>query len=168
MLKGEYVTLRFPGADDVQIFSGWMKDSEVAKYLPFTYPASSKAVECMIKNFRDNDICRMFIIDTEDEIPIGICSLNDIDWVNGSAKIDVILYAKNCWGRGYGYDALKTLTYFAMYDMNMHVIYTQVMEDNERAIKCFKKAGYEVEGVLRNRLYKDGQRKNLVSMSISK
>lgn len=168
MLRGEYVILRFPQNDDVQIFSAWKKDSEVAKYLPFTYPVSRKALENILMNFSRNKDGYLFIIENEDEIPVGACCLKNIDWINGTAEAEVVIYAKNCWGRGYGYDALKTLTAFGMNDLNLYVIYAYVMEDNERAIKCFEKAGYELEGVLHDRIYKEGMRKNIVCLSISK
>lgn len=168
MLRGDYVVLRAPEADDAEIITAWQNDRDVTKFLPFSYPKSKKDQLCLInKSSLDNSIL-YFIIENEDQVPIGLCSLKNIDWTNSTAEINVALYAKNCWGRGYGYDTVKTLTNFGLYEINLYTIYGNILDDNERAIKCFQKAGFEVEGVLFSRLYRDGRRRNLVSMSISK
>lgn len=168
MLRGEYVILRSPEMDDADIMTAWLTDREVTRYIPtFPYSLSKKTQEDFIRNTRVDDTDRTFIIETEDEVPIGICSLNNIDWVNSTAEIRVVLYAKNCWGRGYGFDTVKTMTNYGMMQLNIQTLYANLIEENERAIKCFQKAGYEIEGTLRSRLFKDGQFKNMISMSIS-
>jgi RimJ/RimL family protein N-acetyltransferase len=94
--------------------------------------------------------------------------LTNFDWINSTAAISVVIYAKNCWGRGYGYDTVKTLTSYGLLELNLHTIYLTVFEDNDKAVKCFEKAGYEREGILRSRIFKDGEYRNIVSMSISR
>jgi len=168
MLRGEYVSLRVPEGEDASIIIGWHSDREVTKYLPFILPTSKKQQEILIGKMDLDKNNKKFIIETEDEVPIGICSLLNIDCINSTAEIRVILYAKNCWGRGYGYDTVKALTNYGLFEMNLNTLYVNIMEGNERAVKCFQKAGYEIEGVLYNRLIKEGQSKNLISMSIYK
>lgn len=168
MLRGEYVILRVPEISDTSIMTAWHADREVAKFLPFLYPFSQKQQENKIRKTGLEESNITFIMETEDEIPIGLCSLKNIDWTNSIAEITVAVYAKSCWGRGYGYDTVKTLTNFGMYENNLYTIYANIIEDNEKAIKCFQKAGYEIEGVLFNRLFKEGKPKNVISMSISK
>lgn len=160
--------LRLPSEDDADLFSAWQKDEEVAKLMPFVRQISMKGFKNQIKSILQSKDRYMFIIETEDEIPIGICSLKNIDWINSTAEIDIVIYAKNCWGRGYGCDAVKTLTSFGINDLNLFTIYSKIVKNNERAIKCFQKAGYEIEGTLYNRLFKEGRPLNAVSLSISK
>ncbi|KPU46381.1 spermidine N(1)-acetyltransferase [Oxobacter pfennigii] len=169
MLRGEYVILRVPELDDADIITSWHNDREVTKYLAENiYSVSKTALQGLIKQIYSEKNAKHFLIETEDEIPIGLGSLNDIDWINGTAEIRVVLYAKNCWGRGYGYDCVKTLTEYAMYELNLNTIYVKLIEENERAIKCFQKAGYEAEGKLMKRVIKENKYKNIISMSIYK
>lgn len=168
MFRGEYVTLRLPQIDDAIILTAWQNDRDVTKHLMFVNPLSKSAQEDYIRQIWKDKDSKTFIIETEDEIPIGMCSLNNIDWINRTAEIKLVLYAKNCWGRGYGYDAVRTLTNYGLYEMNLNTLFVNIMEGNERAVKCFEKAGYEIEGTLYNRILKEGKPKNLVSMSISK
>lgn len=166
MLRGEFVVLRLPDMDDIKLISGWKNDRDVTKYLSCSSPISKKEIEEYISGTEENKDSIVFIIETEDEIPIGICSLEEVDWKSSTAKITVVIYAKNCWGRGYGYDTVRTLTNYGVGQLNMHTIYVHIPEDNEKAIKCFEKAGYEKEGILKHRLYKDGCYRDLVSLSI--
>lgn len=168
MLRGEYVILRIPEEDDSDILKAWQSDKEVTCLLPFPNSLSLKNLDHYITAGDMDRPNFVFIIQNEDDIPIGICSLDHIDWVNGTSSIDITIYAKNCWGRGYGYDAVKALTYFGMDELNLYTIYACIPEDNERAIKCFQKAGYESEGRLIKRLYMNGSRKDLISLSVSK
>jgi RimJ/RimL family protein N-acetyltransferase len=169
MLRGEYVVLRTPGISDVDIISAWQNDREVTKLIPSNpFPVSKKTLEDYISKIAHKKDCIILIIENEDEIPIGISALDNIDWVNGTAEINITIYAKNCWGRGYGFDTLKTLTEYGLYQINLHTIYANIIEKNERALKCFEKAGYEIEGKLYHRLFKEGKYENYLSVSIFK
>jgi RimJ/RimL family protein N-acetyltransferase len=168
MLRGDYVVLRIPEADDAGIMTAWQNDMDVVKYMRFLYPVSKKKQVDIIREIASDGKSKIFLIENEDQVPIGTCSLTNIDWVNSTAEINVALYAKNCWGRGYGYDTVKTLTNFGMNEINLYTVYAFIPEDNERAVKCFQKAGYEIEGVLFNRFYMEGRYKSIFSMSISK
>lgn len=168
MLRGDYVVLRAPEADDADIITAWQNDMDVAKYIRFAHPASKRRQTEIIKGLNSDSRNTVFLIENEDQVPIGMCSLINIDWINSTAEISVALYAKNCWGRGYGYDAVKTLTDFGMNEINLYTIYAYIPDGDERAVKCFQKAGYEVEGILFNRFYMEGSYKNIFSMSISK
>ena len=168
MLRGEYVILRVPEIDDTSIMTAWQNDREVTKFLSMVYPISKKTQEDYLKELESCNDNISLIVTTEDEIPIGIASLNNISWLNSTAEICVVIYAKSCWGRGYGFDTVRTLVNYGMLEMNLHTVYANIIENNEKAIRCFQKAGFEVEGTLYHRLYKDGQFRNIVSMSIYK
>lgn len=168
MPTGERVILRAPEAQDTEIFAAWQNDRDIAALLPYSAALSYNAIENLISGLKYDNSKFMFIIENEDQIPIGICLLKDIDWINSTAFIGIVIYARNCWGKGYGCDAVKALTSFGLDEINMYNIYTGVPEDNEMAVKCFQNAGYEIEGTLKDRISIKGIRKNLIAMSISK
>jgi RimJ/RimL family protein N-acetyltransferase len=47
-------------------------------------------------------------------------------------------------------------------------IYLHTLKDNEKAFKFFKKLGFEIEGILRNEVFKDGKFRDVLIMSIFK
>jgi RimJ/RimL family protein N-acetyltransferase len=59
-------------------------------------------------------------------------------------------------GKGYGTEAVKLLLKFAFNDLNLNKVYLKVFQNNERAIKCYLKAGFVKEGLLRKESFIDG------------
>jgi RimJ/RimL family protein N-acetyltransferase len=110
-----------------------------------------------------------FAIETlEDKTFIGGCSINSIDWKNSVATVGIFLGNKDYQGKGYGSDAMKVLMDFIFMQMNINKIRLIVYSYNESAIKCYKKCGYRVEGILRQEVYKDGKYYDKISMGFLK
>ena len=68
--------------------------------------------------------------------------------------------------RGYGTDAIETILKYAFNKMNLHKIELRVYEFNKRALKCYEKCGFKIEGVMREDLFRDGKYHNTIFMSI--
>ena len=73
---------------------------------------------------------------------------------------------KECWGRGYGTDALRTLVRFGFEEMNLNRIALDVYDFNERAIASYLKTGFAEEGRRRKDIYRDGRYVDVVMMSV--
>lgn len=96
---------------------------------------------------------------------LGTIILSDIDYKNGVAQIHIKLTANGGRRQGYGTDAVKALTRYAFEQLRLHCIYAHILSDNIPSQKLFKKCNYKKEGVLRCRVYKEGQYKDMVSYS---
>ena len=75
---------------------------------------------------------------------------------------------KNYWGKGYGYDALKTLIDFIFNECNMEKVKLSVYEFNTRAVACYKKLGFKEEGRLKKELYREGKYGDVILMAVFK
>ena len=87
--------------------------------------------------------------------PLGILSLKAINERNGSAHLSIIL-EKRSWDKGYGTEAINGVLDFMFNRKNLHRIWLRVAEYNERAIACYEKCGFKVEGTLRDDHYMGG------------
>ena len=63
---------------------------------------------------------------------------------------------KNYWSKGYGTDAMRTLLRFAFGEANLHRVELEVFAFNPRAIRTYEKAGFELEGVRKQALFREG------------
>ncbi len=93
--------------------------------------------------------------------------MHNIDWKNRSAELlGIFTGEKEYWGQGYGSDAINALLRFAFREMNLHRIYLHVHDYNERAIRCYEKCGFQLEGRQREALFRDGRYHDVLLMSI--
>ena len=66
---------------------------------------------------------------------------------------------------GYGCDAVTTLTEFCFTQLNLHKVYLHVFDSNTRAIRCYEKAGYKVEGRLVGHHFSNGKYEDVLVMA---
>ena len=113
-----------------------------------------------------NDRYKFAIETIEESAFIGGCSTNDIDWKNSVATIGIFIGNKGYLGRGYGTDATKTLVAFLFNQMNINKIRLTCYSFNTRAIESYKKCGFVIEGVLRQKIFKDGKYHDRIAMGL--
>lgn len=65
---------------------------------------------------------------------------------------------------GGGTDAVTTLTNFCFSHLNLHKVYLHVFESNKRAIRCYEKSGYKIEGKLKDHHFSKGRFEDVLIM----
>ena len=71
---------------------------------------------------------------------IGNCSLHDIE--NGSGEIGIYI-APNFQDIGLGTEAITELIRIGFFELNLEEIRLIVLSHNERAIRCYRRLGFE-------------------------
>jgi RimJ/RimL family protein N-acetyltransferase len=102
---------------------------------------------------------------TDDRL-IGEAELDGIQWPHGDGWIGIGIGAREDWNKGYGTDAMNILLRFAFSELYLHRVSLNVFGYNQRAMRCYEKVGFSVEGRLRACLNRDGQRWDLIFMGI--
>lgn len=106
-------------------------------------------------------ICRL-----ADDAPIGTAGLHNLDLVNGNAEFGISIGEKGEWNRGYGTDSLNAICDFGFGELRLERIELQVYAGNARARRSYEKAGFALEGTLRNRHFAEGRYEDVVIMGI--
>jgi len=60
--------------------------------------------------------------------------------------LGIVIGEKDCWGKGYGQDAVRLLLDYAFNLLNLNSIMLGTFSFNERAIACYKKVGFREIG----------------------
>jgi diamine N-acetyltransferase len=97
---------------------------------------------------------------------IGTISLVNIDNRNRKAEMGRVLLDVDFRGNGYFKEIATILLGYAFNDLNLRKIYCEVFSDNKSAVKAYTKNGFLEEGVLRKHIYKNGQYKDIMILSI--
>jgi RimJ/RimL family protein N-acetyltransferase len=97
---------------------------------------------------------------------IGICQLNGVHPVHRSAELQIRIGDPRWQGRGLGTEAVRRLVAFAFEDLNLHRVFLHVFATNARAVRAYERAGFAVEGTLRDAVHIDGRYVDVLVMSI--
>ncbi len=168
MLEGKLVRLRALEPADAERAYNWINDREVTQYLMARYPYSLEfEKEFLAGAAKDNNFSEMRLaIETRDGVHIGICGLHRGRPEDRCTTLGIMVGEKDYWSNGYGTDAVVTLLRFAFHQMNMHRVTLHVFEFNERAMACYRKAGFLEEGRYRQEYFQDGRYWDIVCMGV--
>lgn len=169
LFESERLRLRQMTTEDIELYHTWRNDIEVMRTTnPFldVYPleATRQFVEQIILG--SSSAKSYMIIEKELDSPIGITSLINIDYKNRNAECIIDIGEKDYWGKGYGSEGLKLLLDYAFLEMNLHRVSLKVFSFNEKAIKLYKKMGFQPEGTSRECLFREGSWHDILHMGI--
>jgi RimJ/RimL family protein N-acetyltransferase len=97
---------------------------------------------------------------------IGNCGVFGIEWANRSAELGIIIGEKSEWDKGYGAEAMTLLLRHGFETLNLHRLALRVYAENVRAVRSYEKAGFVLEGRMREAVYKHGKYDDVLIMSV--
>jgi len=88
---------------------------------------------------------------------IGFATLYRFDQANRSASWRGGIENCECWGYGYGTEVLQLMLRYGFETLDLHRISLRVAAYNTRAIRCYEKCGFRLEGIERDSFFVDGE-----------
>lgn len=138
----------------------WRSDTEYARLLdndpvmPITSAQSRKNNED--ESVPDKNFVFMVRALADDRI-VGFVSL-DVNWHDQDAWVGIGIGDHADRGKGYGTDAMKLVLCYAFAELALHRVSLGVWANNERAWRSYQKAGFKIEGGVRDSGLRDGRR----------
>jgi diamine N-acetyltransferase len=170
MIYSNRLRLRSAEKTDIPRFVNWLNDPEVRRFLLMAYPLSQAFEEKWFDSMIERGLAEQVLvieIKTEDGYkPIGNTSFMDVDWVSRHAEVGIFIGEKQFWNKGYGREAMRLMLRHGFNTMNLHRIMLRVYEHNLRGIKAYEHAGFVHEGRLRQDVYRDGEYRDVLIMSV--
>ena len=170
LLKYGCATLRAIEPKDCALLLNMMNDPEIEISTVGEHaPVSENQQNQWIAGYRNDDSNIRLMIELTNGKTIGMISLTSIDYKNGTAhtgfKIGCPLEDRM---KHDTFDACAALYLYAFQYLRLNCIEGLTLEDNTFSLNLQKRLGFQVEGVLRERVFKDGEYRNLVSTSLLK
>lgn len=97
---------------------------------------------------------------------IGLVSLYDFESRLNGPELGIAISDKERWGKGFGTDAVNAMLDFAFGSLEINRIWLTTGAANLRAQRSFKKAGFSVEGTIREHTFYNGRWQDALLMSI--
>lgn len=172
-LHGERVRLRPFRLEDAPTFQRWINDPEFRRFVGgVPWQASLPVEEAWVRARLENDWEHGFAFAIEptdvEGAPrlIGSVELRKLEAVERRGEIGIGIGEREFWSRGYGEDAMRTVCSFGFRDLDLHRLELTVAAFNPRAVRCYEKVGFAIEGRLRDHRYVGGRYHDTLLMGL--
>lgn len=158
-LVGARLCLRPLVAADVDgDYLAWLNDHEVTRFLEVgKYPVTREALRQYVDHFRGSTTDVGFaIVDRASDLHIGTVTLNRINWVHRRADTGILIGRKECWGKGFAFEAWSLLIDYAFRRLGLRRLVAGAHDANVASIAVLKKLGFKQEGTYRRHDLVDG------------
>ena len=143
---GRYLSMGIPRFTTEKDLREWMLEGEEERFRVYPRPMSIRLIA--------------------DDTLIGVCGYKEVQWYANNTMLWMGIGDADQRGKGYGSDALRVMVRYAFLEMNMNRVGLQVAAFNEPARRSYEKCGFQLEGTLRQYMYRDGQYWDMHLMSI--
>ena len=144
MFSGKKVQLRPRKIEDCHNEYRWRTDEELCR-LDATIPVSFTYADFLDRYSIELEypgLTYTLAVDSLEGTHIGECSLFNIDFVDNSTEIGILIGEKTYWDKGYGADAIETFVQHIFNASDIETIALRTLDWNTRAHKCFEKCGF--------------------------
>lgn len=167
VLDGEKTRLRPMRVDDMPLIMRWFNDPDVRHWLHQS-DRPDATLEVVREHFWRpvaDGRAVAWVIEAEGR-PVGTLRLLEIDLQHGRAELAVSIGESEYWNRGFGTDAIRQALNHAFRTLDLRRVGLITDADNARGIRCYEKAGFVREGILRAHRLRYGKPIDMLAMAI--
>lgn len=166
ILRDDKVLLRAIEEDDAAVLMDLINDPEVENAVyGWSYPVSLASQKKWIANLSNDSTVRYAIV--FDEKTVGVAIISSIDMKNRTGNMNIKL-VKAARGKGVATRVVKLMIQYCFDELNLHCLTANVIERNSESRKLWEKLGFRQDGILRDRVFKNGKYHNAIAYSLLK
>ena len=162
-LIGDKVYLSPIGTSDGEVtaFTRWLNDATLTIQLDiFTWHLDRGQERAALQRLSEEG--NVFAIYArEEDVLIGSCALEDINWINGTAECGILIGDAERRGKGYGSDAMRLLLDWAFNGLNLRNVWLKAYSFNK-----YERLGFQTVGHRRQSRTVAGKHYDTVYMDI--
>jgi UDP-4-amino-4,6-dideoxy-N-acetyl-beta-L-altrosamine N-acetyltransferase len=159
------IKLRDLQDDDSARLFAWRRDAEVDRWMRGLPPSDPEAHQAWFDAFRADGSRAGWIV-TIDGAPCGWAALTNITAKNRRAEWGWYIGEPRARGRGAGRAAQALGLDRAFGDLGLEKVWSEVLAENEIALKAQAGAGFRREGYLRRHVWKDDRFHDAVLLGV--
>ena len=167
-IEGRLVELRHHTPSNLPTVLRWYADPEIARLTRYsTRPMATEEVERFFQSrLLSTESVAYGIHVRHTGRLVGLTTFSSLDPDNGSVLFHITIGERDAWGQGYGTETAQLMLWLAFERIGLHRVGLTVFAFNERAIRSYEKAGFRVEGRLREAIMRDDGRWDEIQMGI--
>lgn len=170
MFKGERVNLRPMRREDIELAVKYQADEDVTNnyYMGMNLFPTREMLEKQYGYASEDQEGFNFAIENKDGLYLGSCHTMWLNWKNRTTYLAVYIGNPDYRSKGYGTEALKLFLNFLFNELGLRKVKLNVFTFNMRAVRCYEKCGFKVDGINKKELYRNGEYHDNIAMSITK
>jgi len=147
-------------SDATATYANWLNDPGVNRYLETRHsPQTPSTCAAFIEACNADPGTELFgVFLKESGQHIGNAKIGFRNFHYQRAQLSLFIGEKSLWGRGLSSELVRALTIHGFEKMGLHRLEAGCYEDNFASLRVFLRAGYVVEGFMRNQVVLDGRR----------
>jgi RimJ/RimL family protein N-acetyltransferase len=150
--------------DELSAIAKWRSDGDVNRYIRRGYKTLGE-VRKWYREYFSSEANRLLGILVDDQL-IGYCTIEHINLDDKKCEVGILIGEKDYWHKGIGSAVVRELLKSAFTELSMHRVEAVIHADNVASIHCFSRAGFQLDGTLRDAKYRDGRYVDLLLYSI--
>jgi RimJ/RimL family protein N-acetyltransferase len=163
-LVGDRIIIRaFDDREDTKFLQEWLPE----KYGRFFVLSCATAQEVTIESLVESPRNQLGIITLPDGRPIGAMAYLDHSSKQKRAELRKLIGEPDARGKGLAEVATRMWVHYGIHGLGLEKIYVSTLQTQIANIKLNEKIGFQVEGLLRNEVLIDGERRDVLRMGLS-
>lgn len=165
----EEVILRRPEPRDVEQLYAFRNDGQVVSGLGGFAPGgySIQDLHDWVESHRTRrDEIIWVIAERASDRCIGHAGLYQINGRSRHGEFAILIGDRAFWGKGIGYSVSRAAINYGFRYLNLRRIELTVLDTNASAIRLYEKIGFQIEGRLRQKEYRDSSYVDVLVMGI--
>lgn len=159
--------IRSVSDSDTENILRWRNSENVKKFFNYQKEITEAEHKEWLKEKVYKGFVHQFVIYDESlKKDIGSVYLKNVDNVNRKAEYGVFIGERDAIGRGIGTIIAQAMIKYAFNTLHLHRLYLQVHKDNLGAIRCYEKAGFKKEAILKDDIFVNGRFCDIIIMGI--
>jgi UDP-4-amino-4,6-dideoxy-N-acetyl-beta-L-altrosamine N-acetyltransferase len=158
--------LREIAKTDLELVRHWRMLPEITSYM---YTDPNLTLDDQISWFDRISVSKrdiVWIIEIDDNLPVGVLSLSEIDFINKKCAWAYYIAETAARGKGLAKPLECNIADFVFDVLNLHKLWCEVISTNDRVVALHEKFGSQVEGVLKQHVRKGEQIFDVVRMGL--
>ncbi len=167
-IEGEKLYLRAVELDDAPLIAACNNEPKVRRSFFTHTPVSIERQREIIAGFYKPgaDYIPLAVCRKSDNCALGMTAYHRVDLVSRAAVYSICLADTEAWGKGYATETTRLMLYYGFEILNLHRVQLHVWEGNAAGIRCYERAGFQREGLLREAMKHNGEYCSFLVMGI--
>lgn len=138
-------------------YVNWLNNPVINRYLEVRhFENTMDSCQEFVKANNEDPTSYLFGIFDNAGKHIGNAKLGFINNIYRRGQISLFIGDTTYWGKGIGFEVVNALTEFGFKQLGLHRIEAGCYASNQASLRVFLKAGYTVEGFMREHVHFDG------------